>query len=94
LILISGEGSHQMTVQEISQFGRLGLRPIVFVLNNSGHLSERMLCKDMALAYNDIAAWNYAELPACPGLSRSPWPLRQAAFSTYKSHGRLSGMFR
>jgi indolepyruvate decarboxylase len=67
LILITGEGSHQMTAQEISQFDRHGLRPIIFVLNNSGYLSERMLCKDMALAYNDIAAWNYAELPHALG---------------------------
>jgi indolepyruvate decarboxylase len=67
LILITGEGSHQMTAQEIGQFGRHGLRPIIFVLNNSGYLSERMLCKDMALAYNDIAAWNYAELPDALG---------------------------
>jgi indolepyruvate decarboxylase len=67
LILITGEGSHQMTAQEISQFDRHGLRPIVLVLNNSGYLSERMLCKDMALAYNDIAAWNYAELPHALG---------------------------
>jgi TPP-dependent 2-oxoacid decarboxylase len=44
-----------MTAQELSQLGRHGLRPIVFVLNNSGYLSERMLCKDMALGYNDIA---------------------------------------
>ena len=67
VILVTGEGSHQMTAQEISQFGRHGLRPIVFVLNNSGYLSERMLCKDMTLAYNDIAAWNYAELPHAVG---------------------------
>ena len=67
LILITGEGSHQMTAQEISQFGRRGLHPIVFVLNNSGYLSERMLCKDMALAYNDVAAWNYARLPDALG---------------------------
>jgi indolepyruvate decarboxylase len=67
LILITGEGAHQMTVQEISQFGRRGLHPIIFVLNNSGYLSERMLCKDMALAYNDIAAWNYSELPHALG---------------------------
>jgi indolepyruvate decarboxylase len=67
LILITGEGSHQMTAQEIGQFGRRKLRPIVFVLNNSGYLSERMLCKDMALAYNDIAAWNYSELPHALG---------------------------
>ncbi|HUH69351.1 MAG TPA: thiamine pyrophosphate-dependent enzyme, partial [Mycobacterium sp.] len=67
LVLITGEGAHQMTAQEISQFARHGLRPIVLVLNNSGYLSERMLCKDMALAYNDIAPWNYAELPHALG---------------------------
>lgn len=70
LILITGEGAHQMTAQEISQFDRHGLRPIVLVLNNSGYLSERMLCKDMALGYNDIAAWNYAELPHALGCQR------------------------
>jgi hypothetical protein len=37
-----------MTAQEIRQFGRHGLHPIVLVLNNSGYLSERLLCKDMA----------------------------------------------
>jgi indolepyruvate decarboxylase len=37
------------------------------VLNNSGYLSERMLCKDMALGYNDIAAWSYVELPHALG---------------------------
>jgi indolepyruvate decarboxylase len=67
LILITGEGSHQMTAQEISQFGRRGLRPIVFVLNNSGYLSERLLRKDPAIAYNDVAAWNYAQLPQTVG---------------------------
>ncbi len=67
LILITGEGSHQMTAQEISQFGRHGLRPIVLVLNNSGYLSERMLCKDMALGYNDVATWKFAELPHALG---------------------------
>lgn len=37
------------------------------MLNNSGYLSERLLCTDMALAYNDIAVWNYAELPHALG---------------------------
>lgn len=69
LILITGEGAHQMTAQEIGQFGRHDLHPIIFVLNNSGYLSERLLCKDKTIRYNDIAAWNYAELPhalGCP----------------------------
>ena len=67
LILVTGEGSHQLTAQEISQFGRRGLKPIIFVLNNHGYLIERMLCKDGAMGYNDLAPWNYAALPHALG---------------------------
>jgi len=67
VVLITGEGSHQLTAQEICQFHRLGLRPIIFVLNNSGYLIERLLCKDPDIAYNDVASWNYAELPHALG---------------------------
>ena len=67
VVLITGDGSHQLTAQEISQFARLGLKPVVFVLNNSGYLIERLLCKDPSIAYNDIAPWRYAELPHALG---------------------------
>ncbi|WP_374544852.1 alpha-keto acid decarboxylase family protein, partial [Rhodoblastus sp.] len=36
VVLLTGDGAHQLTVQEISQFARYGLKPIVFVVNNSG----------------------------------------------------------
>jgi len=67
LILLTGEGAHQFTVQEISQFARYGLKPIVFVLNNNGYLIERLLCKEPGIAYNDIAPWRYSELPRAFG---------------------------
>jgi indolepyruvate decarboxylase len=67
LILVTGEGSHQLTVQEISQFRRRGLKPIVFVLNNSGYLIERLLCKDPKIAYNDVASWRYSQIPQALG---------------------------
>ena len=67
VVLVTGEGAHQLTVQEISQFGRRGLKPIIFVLNNSGYLIERLLCKDPEIAYNDIAQWRYSELPYALG---------------------------
>jgi len=67
IVLITGEGSHQLTAQEISQFGRRGLKPIVFVLNNSGYLIERLLCKDPNIEYNDLAQWHYADLPKALG---------------------------
>ncbi len=67
VVLVTGEGAHQLTAQEVSQFGRLGLRPIIFVLNNSGYLLERLLCKNPSILYNDVAAWNYADLPGALG---------------------------
>jgi indolepyruvate decarboxylase len=67
VVLITGEGSHQLTAQEISQFGRRGLKSIVFVLNNSGYLIERLLCKDPDIVYNDLAQWHYADLPKALG---------------------------
>jgi indolepyruvate decarboxylase len=63
VVLVTGEGSHQLTVQEISQFARRGLHPVVFVLNNNGYLIERLLCKDPSIAYNDVTPWRYADLP-------------------------------
>lgn len=67
VLLITGEGSHQLTAQEISQFGRRGLRPIIFVLNNSGYLIERLLCANPDYEYNDVAQWRYSELPNALG---------------------------
>jgi len=67
VVLVTGEGSHQLSAQEVSQFGRLGLRPVIFILNNSGYLIERLLCKNPAIAYNDVAAWRYTELPHALG---------------------------
>jgi indolepyruvate decarboxylase len=67
IILITGEGSHQETAQEISQFQRFGLKPIVFVLNNGGYLIERLLCKDPESYYNDVVKWHYHKLPEALG---------------------------
>ena len=67
VVLVTGDGSHQLTAQEIGLFGRLGLKPVVFVLNNNGYLIERLLCKEPAIAYNDIAPWRYTELPHALG---------------------------
>ena len=61
-ILLTGEGSLQMTVQELSTVMRHDLKPFISVINNSGYTVERaVLGKDAK--YNDIANWRYSELP-------------------------------
>lgn len=60
--LFTGEGSLQMTVQELSTVMRHGLKPFIFVINNGGYTVERaVLGKDAR--YNDVANWRYSELP-------------------------------
>lgn len=66
-LLITGEGSHQLTAQEISQFYRYGVKPVIFLLNNNGFLIERQLSKDPEIVYNEVAAWNYEKLPEAMG---------------------------
>jgi hypothetical protein len=66
-ILITGEGSHQLTPQEVSQFHCFGLKPIIFLFNNDGYLIERLLCKDPEIYYNDLAKWHYHKLPEAMG---------------------------
>ena len=67
IVLITGEGSHQLTANDIGAMGRFGAKVIVFVLNNSGYLIERSLEENPNWTYNDLAPWNYAELPKALG---------------------------
>jgi phenylpyruvate decarboxylase len=60
LILIEGDGSAQMTFQEFSSFSHYGLKPIIFLLNNSGYTVERII-KGETRSYNDIKPWNWTK---------------------------------
>jgi indolepyruvate decarboxylase len=66
-ILITGEGSHQLTANEIGSMRRFGANVIVFVLNNGGYLIERALEENPDWSYNDLAPWRYADLPRALG---------------------------
>ena len=46
----------QLTVQELSAMLRSKLKPIIFVLNNSGYTIERYL-HGKERKYNDISNW-------------------------------------
>lgn len=61
-ILFIGDGSFQLTVQELSTIIRHGLKPIIFLLNNGGYTIERLIMGENA-AYNDIQNWHYTEIP-------------------------------
>jgi indolepyruvate decarboxylase len=66
-VLITGEGSHQLTANEVGNMGRYGAKPIIFVLNNDGYMVERALEPNPDWSYNDLAKWHYADLPRALG---------------------------
>jgi indolepyruvate decarboxylase len=66
-VLFTGEGSHQLTANEVGTMGRNGLKPIIFVLNNGGYMVERALEANPDWVYNDLAPWDYHALPAALG---------------------------
>ncbi len=62
-ILFIGDGSLQMTVQEISTIIRLDLNVIIVVLNNDGYTIERAI-HGLKEDYNDVAPWRYLDAPS------------------------------
>ncbi|GAB6989670.1 alpha-keto acid decarboxylase family protein [Paenibacillus pini] len=63
VILFTGDGSLQLTAQEISSMLYYGCKPIIFVLNNNGYTIEKYLnVKTEDQLYNQIPNWNYTKL--------------------------------
>jgi len=61
-ILFVGDGSFQVTAQELSTILRHDYKPVIFLINNGGYTIERGYL-GMTESYNDIANWSYADLP-------------------------------
>ncbi|KAJ5648468.1 hypothetical protein N7490_004840 [Penicillium lividum] len=61
-ILFIGDGSLQLTVQELSTMLRNKLNPIVFVICNEGYTIERYI-HGWDAKYNDIQPWDHVNIP-------------------------------
>ena len=59
MVALIGDGSFQLTAQEISTMLRYGLAPIVFLMNNGGYTIEVEIHDG---PYNVINDWDYAGL--------------------------------
>jgi TPP-dependent 2-oxoacid decarboxylase len=79
-VVLIGDGAFQMTAQEFSTYRRYGLNPVVFVLNNAGYVTERLIHDG---PYNEIHPWSYHLVPealGCPPglLARTEGELERA----------------
>jgi indolepyruvate decarboxylase len=80
--VLVGDGAFQMTGTEVATAVRLGLRPIILILNNDGYGTMR---KIRAGSFNTISRWNYGRICEMVGGGES-------AIATTK--GELDGAIR
>jgi indolepyruvate decarboxylase len=66
-VLITGDGSHQLTAGEIGAMGRYGAKPVIILLNNSMYGVEEILSPVQGHVYDVLAPWDYHQLPAVLG---------------------------
>lgn len=62
-ILFIGDGSFQMTAQEMSTMVKHDLDVIIVLINNDGYSIERFI-HGRKQGYNDVARWRYLEAPS------------------------------
>ena len=65
-LLVTGDGSHQLTLNELAVMGRYGVKPVIFVLNNGLYGIEDVI-SERGHAYDDLAAVRYHLLPEAFG---------------------------
>ncbi|HXC82384.1 MAG TPA: thiamine pyrophosphate-binding protein [Trebonia sp.] len=61
-LLFVGDGSFQLTAQELSTMLRHDYKPVIFLINNGGYTIERCWLGKTS-HFNDVANWSYADLP-------------------------------
>ncbi|EJU00145.1 pyruvate decarboxylase [Dacryopinax primogenitus] len=87
-ILFTGDGSWQLTVQELSTMARINVKPIIFVLNNDGYTIERFI-HGPNRTYNDIQPWKWTQLLSVFGAA-------EGSYATYqvKTFEELSALLK
>jgi indolepyruvate decarboxylase len=65
-LVVPGDGSHQLTLNELGVMGRYGIKPVIFVLNNDLYGVE-IVIGESGHPYNDLAPVNYHLLPEAFG---------------------------
>lgn len=85
-LLFVGDGSFQLTAQEVSTVIRLGLRVTVFCICNEGYTIERFIHGADA-TYNDIGPWRFKDVPGVFGATEE-----QVSTFVVKTKEELKGL--
>lgn len=89
-VLMVGDGSAQLTIQEIGTIIREGVNPVVFLINNDGYTIERSI-HGVEAEYNDITSYDWSKIPAAfGGTDANTLTLRAATVREFDEACRLA----
>lgn len=89
-VLMVGDGSAQLTIQEIGTIIREGMNPVVFLINNDGYTIERSI-HGVEAQYNDITTYDWSKIPAAfGGTDSNTVTLRAATVREFDEACRLA----
>ena len=94
LVLVTGDGSFQMTAQEVANMIRHGQETLIFLVNNRGYIIESEIHEG---PYNYYKNWDYAGLIAAwnaddgHGLGLTATTAAELADAIRKAHGHRGG---
>ena len=70
VLLFIGDGSFQLTAQEVSLIAKYDLNITIFLVNNDGYTIERAI-HGPTQSYNDIYMWKYLDLAKSLGIQQT-----------------------
>jgi TPP-dependent 2-oxoacid decarboxylase len=85
--VLVGDGAFQMTGVEISTIIRLGLNPIIIILNNDGYGTMRAIRQGR---FNVITQWNYSKICELVGGGESATASTKGGFDAALSNAQKS----
>ncbi|BGP38108.1 hypothetical protein JCM10449v2_002035 [Rhodotorula kratochvilovae] len=92
VVLFVGDGSMQLSVQEVATMVRYGLNPTIVLLNNEGYSIERLINGPTA-EYNDISLWSWSHLlPLFTPPSGSAAPFKPGKFVSAATRAEIEAV--
>ena len=92
VVLITGEGAHQISALEVGNMIKLGLKPTIIVINNKGYTIERIISGKPENELNNIVNINYSKLARI--FEGDVWSTRVETAEDFDKALRVTGIMK
>ena len=90
VVLVTGDGAHQISCMEVGNILRHGFKPAIIVINNGGYTIERVLSGKHDNEFNNIVKMNYSKFPRI--FEGDIWSVRTETADDFDKALRVTGI--